>query len=96
MKTLTKIVYGVLIYWIAFVAVSWIAYFKTGAVPDSLVTAGLGGSCAELVCTAFIEWAKRKYEPKGPEEHPEEKDDGVDFMDIDGEDPGNEEDQENE
>ena len=58
MKTLTKIIQGVLIYWIIFVIVAWLAFFIKGSVPDTLIQYGLGGGCAELVCGAVIEIIK--------------------------------------
>ena len=38
-----------------FVIISWVAYFATGAVPDTLVQVGLGGGVVELAATAAIE-----------------------------------------
>ena len=38
-----------------FVITAWVAYFVTGAVPDTLVQVGLGGSMVELAATAAIE-----------------------------------------
>ena len=38
-----------------FVITAWVAYFVTGAVPDTLVQVGLGGGMVELAATAAIE-----------------------------------------
>ena len=59
-KKLDKIVKGVLIYWIVFVTVAWIAFFIKGDVPDTLVTMGLGGGSVELIVTGAIEIMRDK------------------------------------
>ena len=82
MKTLSKIIRGVLIYWIIFVATSWVAFFMVGSVPDTLVQYGLGGGAVELLAGAFIEVAKKLIEKKyhiggdgdGSEDDPQQTD----------------------
>lgn len=64
MKKLSKIIYGVLIYWICFVVLAWAAFFIKDSVPDSLIQYGLGGGAIELVAGAFIEIAKKLIERK--------------------------------
>lgn len=65
MKTLSKIIRGVLIYWCVFVATAWVAFFMLGSVPDTLVQYGLGGGAVELIAGALIEvgkkWIEHKY-----------------------------------
>lgn len=65
MKTLTKIIRGVMVYWVVFVAVAWIAFFARGEVPDTLVQYGLGGGAVELAVGGAIEvmknWAEKKF-----------------------------------
>ena len=72
-KKIDRIVAGVLLYWILFVFVSWISWFTTGGIPDTLVQVGLGGGAVELVATAAIEiLTNRKEEPPDlPEEEDE-------------------------
>jgi len=60
-KKIDKIVKGVCIYWVTFVAVAWITFWVKDSVPDSLIQFGLGGSVLELVMTALIEIARDKY-----------------------------------
>ena len=60
-KKIDRIVRGVLIYWIVFVAVAWITFWFKDSVPDTLIQYGLGGSVLELVMTALIEIARDKY-----------------------------------
>lgn len=79
-KTLTKIIRGVLIYWIIFVAVSWAAFFTRGSVPDTLIQYGLGGGCAELICGAVIEIAKHYVNNKFTKEEKGEDDDGIELF----------------
>lgn len=64
MSTLTKIIRGVFIYWLCFVATSWVAFFVVGSVPDTLVQYGLGGGAVELLAGAFIEVAKKAINKK--------------------------------
>lgn len=59
-KMLDKIVIGVLVYWLVFVTVAWIAFFVKESVPDTLVTVGLGGGSVELIITGAIEIFKDK------------------------------------
>lgn len=54
-KKIDKIVRGVLIYWIVFVSVAWITFWIKDSIPDTLVTAGLGGGAVELLITGVIE-----------------------------------------
>ena len=54
-KKLDKIVKGVLIYWVLFVAVAWVAFFIKDSVPDALIQYGLGGGAVELIVTGAIE-----------------------------------------
>lgn len=61
---LKAVVTGVFIYWILFIIVTWITFWVKDAIPDTLVEVGLGGSALELVCTAIIQVAKKKYEPE--------------------------------
>ena len=68
-RKIDRIVAGVLLYWIAFVAVSWVAYFTTGGIPDTLIQVGLGGGAVELAATAAIEILSNKEKPKEEEEN---------------------------
>ena len=54
-KKIDRIVRGVLIYWIVFVSVAWITFWIKDSIPDTLVTAGLGGGAVELLITGAIE-----------------------------------------
>ena len=54
-KKLDRIVRGVLIYWVVFVTVAWITFWIKDSIPDTLVTAGLGGGAVELLITGAIE-----------------------------------------
>lgn len=54
-KKLDKIVKGVLIYWVLFVTVAWVAFFIKDSVPDALIQYGLGGGAVELIVTGAIE-----------------------------------------
>lgn len=66
-KKIDKIVKGVCIYWISFVAIAWITFWVKDSVPDSLIQFGLGGSVLELVMTALIEISRDKYNKKDDE-----------------------------
>ena len=77
-KHLKRIVTGVLIYWITFVALTWLTFWHMGAIPDTLVQIGLGGGAFELLCTTIITCAKKKYEPDSKET----TDDGIEFFDM--------------
>lgn len=68
LRKIDKIVAGVLLYYFAFVVVAWVAYFVTGAIPDTLVSVGLGGGVIELVATACIEILSNKRNPAEEEE----------------------------
>lgn len=54
-KKIDRIVRGVCIYWVTFVAVAWITFWVKDAVPDSLIQFGLGGGAVELLVTGAIE-----------------------------------------
>jgi hypothetical protein len=54
-KKIDRIVRGVLIYWVVFVTVAWITFWIKDSIPDTLVTAGLGGGAVELLITGAIE-----------------------------------------
>lgn len=54
-KKIDKIVHGVLIYWVVFVAVAWITFWIKDSIPDTLVQYGLGGGAVELLITGAIE-----------------------------------------
>lgn len=54
-KKIDRIVKGVLIYWVVFVIVAWVTFWVKDAIPDTLVTAGLGGGAVELLITGAIE-----------------------------------------
>ena len=54
-KKLDIFVVATFCYIFLFVVVSWVAYFLTGSVPDTLVEVGLGGGVIELAATAAIE-----------------------------------------
>lgn len=59
-KKIDRIVRGVLIYWIVFVAIAWITFWLKDNVPDTLIQYGLGGGAIELLVTGFIEIARDK------------------------------------
>lgn len=54
-KKIDKIVKGVCIYWVTFVAIAWITFWVKDSVPDSLIQFGLGGGAVELLITGVIE-----------------------------------------
>ena len=54
-KKLDRIVIGVCIYWITFVAIAWITFWVKDSVPDTLIQYGLGGGAFELFVTGAIE-----------------------------------------
>ncbi len=64
-KMLDKIVIGVLVYWLVFVTVAWVAFFIKDSIPDTLVTVGLGGGSIELIITGAIEIFKDKLHKEG-------------------------------
>ena len=54
-KKIDKIVKGVCIYWVTFVAIAWITFWVKDSVPDSLIQFGLGGGAVELLISGAIE-----------------------------------------
>ena len=60
-KKLDKIVKGVLIYWIVFVAIAWVTFWVKDSVPDTLIQYGLGGGAVELLITGAIEIMRDKF-----------------------------------
>lgn len=54
-KKIDRIVRGVLVYWVVFVIVAWVTFWVKDSIPDTLVTAGLGGGAVELLITGTIE-----------------------------------------
>lgn len=64
-KKMDLIVRGVLIYWVAFVAVAWITFWIKDSVPDTLVQYGLGGGAVELLITGVIEIMRDKLNKEG-------------------------------
>lgn len=54
-KKIDKIVRGVMIYWVVFVAIAWITYWVKDSVPDTLIQYGLGGGTVELIVSGIIE-----------------------------------------
>lgn len=54
-KKIDRIVRGVLVYWVVFVIVAWVTFWVKDSIPDTLVTAGLGGGAVELLITGAIE-----------------------------------------
>lgn len=54
-KKIDKIVRGVLIYWVVFVAIAWVTFWIKDSIPDTLVQYGLGGGAVELLITGAIE-----------------------------------------
>lgn len=54
-KKIDKIVKGVCIYWVTFVAIAWITFWVKDSVPDSLIQFGLGGGAVELLISGVIE-----------------------------------------
>ncbi len=85
-KHLKRIVTGVLIYWITFVALTWLTFWYMGAIPDTLVQMGLGGGAFELLCTTIITCAKKKYEPESEKSTADASgaEDGIEFFDMAG------------
>lgn len=59
-KKIDRIVKGVLIYWIVFVAIAWITFWIKDSVPDTLIQYGLGGGAVELLVTGVIEIMRDK------------------------------------
>ena len=54
-KKIDRIVMGVCIYWLVFVALAWITFWVKDSVPDTLIQFGLGGGAVELLITGAIE-----------------------------------------
>ena len=54
-KKIDRIVKGVCIYWVVFVAIAWITFWVKDSVPDSLIQFGLGGGAVELLISGAIE-----------------------------------------
>ncbi len=81
-KHLKRIVTGVLVYWITFVALTWLTFWLMGAIPDTLVQIGLGGGAFELLCTTIITCAKKKYEPEQKGNENGTDDGGIEFFDM--------------
>ncbi len=81
-KHLKRIVTGVLVYWITFVALTWLTFWFMGAIPDTLVQIGLGGGAFELLCTTIITCAKKKYEPEQKSGESDMDDGGIEFFDM--------------
>lgn len=63
-KKIDKIVKGICIYWILFVAVAWITYWIKDGVPDTLIQFGLGGGAVELLITGILEIARDHFARK--------------------------------
>lgn len=59
-KKIDRIVKGVLIYWIVFVAIAWVTFWIKDSVPDTLIQYGLGGGAVELLVTGVIEIMRDK------------------------------------
>lgn len=66
-KKLDKIVKGVLVYWVLFVTVAWVAFFIKDSVPDALIQYGLGGGAVELIVTGAIEIMRDRLNKEGKE-----------------------------
>lgn len=69
LKKIDMFVYITFGYIALFVIVSWVAYFVTRAVPDTLIQVGLGGGVVELAATAAIEIFTGKHLPHHEEEN---------------------------
>lgn len=67
-KKIDKIVKGVCIYWILFVAVAWITFWFKDSVPETLIQYGLGGGAVELIVTGIIEIKRDKISKEGENE----------------------------
>lgn len=64
-KKIDKIVKGVCIYWIVFVAVAWVTFWFKDSVPETLIQYGLGGGAVELIVTGIIEIKRDKLNKEG-------------------------------
>ena len=67
-KKIDRIVKGVCIYWIVFVALAWITFWVKDSIPDTLIQYGLGGGAVELVVTGAIEILRDRRIKKGDDE----------------------------
>lgn len=67
-KKIDKIVKGVCIYWLLFVAVAWITFWFKDSVPETLIQYGLGGGAVELIVTGIIEIKRDKISKEGENE----------------------------
>ena len=67
-KKIDKIVKGVCLYWILFVAVAWITFWFKDSVPETLIQYGLGGGAVELIVTGIIEIKRDKISKEGENE----------------------------
>ena len=68
-KKIDRIVKGVLIYWIVFVAVAWLTFWVKDSVPDTLIQYGLGGGAVELLISGAIEIMRDKLNKEEKDEH---------------------------
>lgn len=64
-KKIDKIVRGVCIYWIVFVAVAWVTFWFKDSIPETLIQYGLGGGAVELIVTGIIEIKRDKLNKEG-------------------------------
>lgn len=67
-KKIDKIVRGVCIYWVLFVAVAWVTFWVKDSLPDALIQYGLGGGAVELIVSGIIEIKRDKINKEGKEE----------------------------
>lgn len=63
-----QIIKGVCIYWVVFVALSWVTFWVKDSVPDTLIQYGLGGGAVELVVSGIIEITRDKWQKKEEKE----------------------------
>ena len=63
-----QIIKGVCIYWVVFVALSWVTFWAKDSVPDTLIQYGLGGGAVELVVSGIIEITRDKWQKKEEKE----------------------------
>ena len=62
-----QIIKGVCIYWVVFVALSWVTFWVKDSVPDTLIQYGLGGGAVELVVSGIIEITRDKWKKEEKE-----------------------------
>lgn len=67
-KKMDQIIKGVCIYWVVFVALSWVTFWVKDSVPDTLIQYGLGGGAVELVVSGIIEITRDKWQKKEEKE----------------------------